>query len=88
MANRRNHSRHRGIADNFHGSSGEPAEESASSLEDLAALAAAEDSAQASSSEKVARAKKLIADPGYPPKEVLNSIAGLLADHLDPNGPS
>ena len=89
MANRRNHSRHRGIADNFHGSSGEPAEESASSLEDLAALAAAEeDPAQASSSEKVARAKKLIADPGYPPKEVLNSIAGLLADHLDPNGPS
>lgn len=58
-------------------------------MEDLAALAGTEaDSAQASNSEKVARAKKLIADPGYPPKEVLNSIAGLLANHLDPNGPS
>ena len=89
MANRRNHSRHRGMADNFHGSSGEPAEANTSSLEYLAAMAiAGEDPAQASSSEKVARAKKLIADPGYPPKEVLNSIAGLLAEHLDPNGPS
>ena len=86
MANRRNHSRHRGMADNFHGSSGEPAEANASSLEYLAATG--EDPAQASSSEKVARAKKLISDPGYPPKEVLNSIAGLLAEHLDPNGPS
>lgn len=77
------------MTDNFHGLSGEPAEANASSLEDLAALAATgEDPALASSSEKVARAKKLIADPGYPPKEVLNSIAGLLADHLDPNGPS
>ena len=89
MANRRNHSRHRGMADNFHGSSGEPAEANTSSLEYLAAMAiAGEDPAQASSSEKVARAKKLIADPGYPPKEVLNSIASLLAEHLDPNGPS
>jgi len=77
------------MADNFHGSSGDPAEGNASSLEDLAALAAAgEDSEQASSSEKVARAKKLIADPSYPSKEVLNSVAGLLANHLDPNGPA
>ena len=89
MANRRNHSRHRGMADNFHSSSGEPAEANTSSLEYLAAMAiAGEDPASASDSEKVARAKKLIADPGYPPKEILNSIAGLLADHLDPNGPS
>jgi hypothetical protein len=77
------------MADNFHGSSGEPAASSASSMENLTAMAiAGEDAASASSSETVARAKKLIADPGYPPKEVLNSIAGLLADHLDPNGPS
>lgn len=89
MANRRNHSRHRGIADNFHGSSGESVEANASSLKDPAPLAGPEgDAALASSSKKIARARKLIADPGYPPKEVLNSIARLLADHLDTNGPS
>lgn len=77
------------MADNFHGSSGEPAEANASSLGDLAPLADSEGGAALpSSSEKIARAKKLIADPSYPPKEVLNSIARLLADHLDSNSPS
>ena len=33
---------------------------------------------------KVARARKLAADPDYPSKEVLDSVAELLADKLDP----
>lgn len=33
--------------------------------------------------EKVARAKKLLQDPAYPSGQVLNSIARLLARHLD-----
>jgi hypothetical protein len=36
---------------------------------------------------KVARAKALIADPDYPPKTVLDSVAGLLAGHLHPQEP-
>lgn len=88
MANRGNHSRHRGIADNFQGSSKEPEAVGTSSFENLAAMTVAgKDPAPASRSEKVERAKKLIADPDYPPKEVLNSIADLLADHLDQQGP-
>ena len=88
MSNRRNHSRHRGITDNFRSSSEEPASADVSSVEELAARVAENSYAPASRSEKVARAKRLIADPEYPSKEVLDSIAGLLAMHLEPNKPS
>ena len=33
---------------------------------------------------KVARARKLVANPDYPSKAVLESVANLLADKLDP----
>lgn len=33
--------------------------------------------------DRVARARRLIADANYPPKEVLDSVAGLLAQHID-----
>jgi hypothetical protein len=35
--------------------------------------------------EKVAEARKLIAESNYPSKEVLHSVAGLLARHLQPD---
>lgn len=88
MANRRNYRRHRGIADGLHES---PVEFEASkplSMEELAAMAdAAANPAPDSRREKVERAKRLIADPEYPNTKVLNSIAGLLADHLSPPAP-
>jgi hypothetical protein len=31
---------------------------------------------------KIAKARRLVADPQYPSKRVLNSVAGLLAQHL------
>ena len=31
---------------------------------------------------KIAKARRLVADPKYPSKRVLNSVAGLLARHL------
>jgi len=34
---------------------------------------------------KVKRARKLAADPNYPPKKVMDSVADLLARHLDPS---
>jgi hypothetical protein len=34
--------------------------------------------------EKLARAQQLVADPHYPPTEVLESVAKLLAKHLRP----
>ena len=89
MANRRNFSRHGGFEDNLHGSPIEPEAEDISTLDELAARCAAQENlATASRSEKIARARALIADPDYPPKSVLNSVANLLAEHLDPNGPS
>ena len=33
-------------------------------------------------SSKVARARQLVQDPGYPSSEVLRSVAGLLSQHL------
>jgi hypothetical protein len=76
------------MTDNFGSSSVGPASADVSSVEELAARVAETVPAPASRSEKVARAKRLIADPDYPSKEVLGSVAGLLARHLDPNGPS
>lgn len=35
--------------------------------------------------EKLARAQQLVADPNYPPPEVIQSVAELLAKHLRPN---
>jgi hypothetical protein len=39
---------------------------------------------QAMRKAKVERAKKLANDPAYPPKQVTNAVANLLARHLDP----
>lgn len=65
-----------------------PAADAAETLEDIAAAALGrEDIAPAVRAEKVARAKALIDNPDYPPKEVLQSVAGLLADHLSQPGP-
>ena len=36
--------------------------------------------------EKLARAQQLVADANYPPTEVLESVAELLAKHLRPGG--
>ena len=36
--------------------------------------------------EKLARAQQLVADAKYPPAEVLDSVAKLLAKHLRPGG--
>lgn len=36
--------------------------------------------------EKLARAQQLVADATYPPAEVLESVAKLLAKHLQPGG--
>jgi hypothetical protein len=36
---------------------------------------------------EVARARKLVADPAYPPPEVLKRVAGVLARHLKPEPP-
>ena len=33
--------------------------------------------------DKVARARKLLEDPSYPPKKVTDAVASLLARHLD-----
>ena len=88
MANRRNYRRHRGIADSVQESPVELETSKPLSLEELAAMAdAAADPTPGSRSEKVERAKRLIADPEYPNTKVLNSIAELLADHLSPPAP-
>ena len=34
--------------------------------------------------EEVARARKLLADPSYPPKNITDAVARLLARHLRP----
>lgn len=91
MANRRNFKRHRGISDHIDGSAIDPettASDAAETLEEIAASALQrEDIAPAVRPEKVARAKALIDNSDYPPKEVLQSVAGLLADHLSQPGP-
>lgn len=57
--------------------------DAASTLEEVAAAALErEDLAPAVRAEKVARARDLVADPNYPSKEILQSVAGLLADRL------
>jgi hypothetical protein len=80
MANRRNFRRHRGLSGELHGS---PAEVESGNLPEFVL---AED-AEGVRAAKVARAKALIADPDYPPKTVLDSVAGLLAGHLQPQEP-
>ena len=91
MANRRNFRRHRGLSENMGDSpiiSETPAADAAETLEEIAAAAfEREDIAPTVRAEKVARAKALINNPGYPPKEVLQSVADLLADHLSEPGP-
>ena len=86
MANRRNFRRHRGLSDLAETSAIEPGSiemGGAGTLEEVAAAALErEDIAPALRTDKVTRARKLIASPGYPPKEVLQSVAGLLAEHL------
>lgn len=86
MAHRRNQRRHRGLDDTtLHGVSEEAAEVAASAPFEVA-LPAGELVADAAAvrEAKVARARALIADPGYPPKGVLDSVANLLAGHLRP----
>lgn len=92
MAHRRNYRRHRNLGDG----TDHPADPAGSQAEDAAEQAAAAafrsiplpDPAEADPSgvreAKMARARALIADPGYPPKQVLDSLASLLAKHLEP----
>ncbi len=91
MANRRNFRRHRGLSDNIVGSSIDPETPTSDATETLEEIAAAalqrDDVAPAVRAEKVARARALIDNPDYPPKEVLQSVAGLLADHLTQSEP-
>jgi hypothetical protein len=91
MANRRNFRRHRGLSENMGGSPIDPETPSADAAETLEEIAAAalerEDIAPTVRAEKVARAKALISNPDYPPKEVLQSVAGLLANHLSETEP-
>lgn len=86
MANRRNFRRHRGLSEQVDSSAIESDSiemNDAGSLEDVAAAALQrEDIAPSVRSDKVARARELIASADYPPKEVLQSVASLLATHL------
>ncbi len=89
MAHRRNYRRNRGLDDStLHGTPQDAAEVAASAPFE-AALPAESSIPDASSvrEAKVARARALIADPGYPPKGVLDSVANLLAGHLHPEPP-
>ena len=45
--------------------------------------ASARDSSQGVRASEVARARKLIADPNYPPKKVLQAVARVLARKLN-----
>lgn len=89
MANRRNFRRHRGLSEQAEASALESdlADNSpAHSLEEIAAAALSrEESVPSVRADKVSRARKLIASPDYPPKDVLQSVAGLLAEHLGRN---
>ena len=46
----------------------------------------AEDDGDGVRIEKLAHAQQLVSDPDYPPKEVLDAVADLLAKHLQPGG--
>lgn len=86
MANRRNLRRYRGLAEPIHGStmdSSAARPDDELTLEEVAAAALHDESCSSvARPEKVARAKMLLADPDYPPKEVIQSVAGLLAEHF------
>lgn len=86
MANRRNFRRHRGLSEQPESSALESVSiefTAADTLEEAAAAALnREDIAPSVRADKVARARELIASSDYPPKEVLQSVAGLLAGHL------
>ena len=86
MAHRRNNRRHRGLDDTtLHGSAEDVAEVAASAVFDaVLAEGTAVPEAPSVREAKVARARALIADPGYPPKGVMDSVANLLARHLHP----
>ncbi len=88
MANRRNFRRHRGLSEQAETSTAEPdsiESGGAELFEDAAAALKRDDVAPAARADKVARARELIASPDYPPQEVLQSVAGLLARHLGPD---
>lgn len=66
---------------------GSPAEVEPENLPDFVVADDASGDADGVRAAKIARAKALIADPDYPPKTVLDSVAGLLAGHLRPQEP-
>lgn len=53
------------------------------SLGNAEALKTAVNNLPPSRSEQVGRARSLVSDPAYPPAEMLNAVAGLLAKNLE-----
>lgn len=95
MAHRRNYRRHRNVGndDVLHDSPAAPGDLQAEAAAEQAAAAAFQSIPDIDPSEtdptgvreaKLARARALISDPGYPPKGVLDSVANLLAKHIEP----
>ncbi len=92
MAHRRHYRRHRNVENgNDLPSTAEElqaeqaAEQAAAAaFQSIPALPADEQDPSGLREAKLARARALIADPGYPPKGVMDSVATLLANHLQP----
>ena len=92
MAHRRNYRRHRNtgtendLPSAADGSQAEQAAEqaAAAAFQSIPPLDPAEADPSGVREARLARAKALIADPGYPPKGVMDSVASLLANHIQP----
>jgi hypothetical protein len=87
MANRRNFRRHQHAeAESLHAAGGFDLRSdvpAGTSINEIKEAIADSDDVRL---EKLARAQQLVADPNYPPEEVVKSVAELLAKHLRPGG--
>ena len=92
MAHRRHYRRHRNTgneADLPSASDELQAEQAAeqaaaAAFQSIPPLDASETDPSGMREARLARARALIADPGYPPKDVMDSVATLLANHIQP----
>lgn len=94
MAHRRHYRRHRNVDNENENNLPSTTEElqseraaeeaAAAAFQSIPALSAEEADPSGVREAKLARARALIADPGYPPKGVMDSVATLLANHLQP----
>jgi hypothetical protein len=86
MANRRNFRRHRGVGNSFPDVVPESSEGDSTEPVSLPTASSELEEGQAWDSVrpgKIARARRLVEDPNYPSKQVIESVAVLLAGRLD-----